>query len=69
MDGRHLRAPGSVQSEAERLAAVRAYAAWVRNMPPAPVRATPQPAVVPVPENPPVRGVIPPFPGRRIGGR
>ncbi len=57
------------RSERERLAAVRAYAAWVRDMPPPPVRATPPAAIVPVAENPPIRGVVTPFPGRRIAGR
>jgi len=57
------------RSEVERLAAVRAYAAWVRDMPPPPPRANPAPALVPVAENPPIRGVIRPFPGRRVVGR
>jgi hypothetical protein len=64
-----LRPYDGARSEMERLAAVRAYAAWVRDMPPPPVRTKPQVAVVPIAENPPIRGVIEPFPGRRIAGR
>jgi hypothetical protein len=52
------------QSEFERLEAVRAYADWVRNMPPPPPRKTRPAAIVPVPELPPRRGVVVPFPGR-----
>lgn len=64
-----LRPYDGARSDAERLRAVRAYAAWVRDMPPPPPRASPPPTLVPVAENPPIRGVIKPFPGRRIGGR
>jgi len=55
-------------SEFERLQAVRAYAAWVRNIPPPPPRPARGPVVIPVPEVPPVRGVVAPFPGRRMAG-
>ncbi len=54
-------------SEIERLAEARAYAAWVRDMPPAPHRAAVAPPVVPMPEVPPIRGIVLPFPGRRLG--
>jgi hypothetical protein len=62
-----LRPFDAARSEAERLRAVRAYAAWVRDMPPPPHRPNPPPTMVPVAENPPIRGVVRPFPGRRFG--
>jgi hypothetical protein len=61
-----LRPYREAMSEFERLQAVRAYAEWVRNPPPAPVREKAGPALVPEAELPPIRGVIGPFPGRRI---
>ena len=59
----------SATSELERLEAVRAYTAWVRNMPPAPARRRGAgPSVVPTPVVPPVRGTVFPYPGRRLLG-
>jgi hypothetical protein len=57
-------------NEMERLEAVRAYAAWVRNMPPAPVRprSASGASVVPTPVLPPVRGAVRAYPGRRLLG-
>ena len=57
-------------AEADTLEQTRAYVAWVRNMPPPPVRPRPLPAIPGVPVAPPVRGVLRPFPGRRrMAGR
>jgi len=64
-----LRHHRQAMSEIERLRAVRAYATWVRNMPPAPPRPGRGPVLVALPERPPVRGTIVPFPGRRIADR
>ncbi len=61
-----LRDHRQAMSEIERLRAVRAYAAWVHNIPPAPPRPDRAPVLVPVPERPPVRGPIVHFPGHRI---
>jgi hypothetical protein len=55
-------------SEMERLEAVRAYAAWVRNIPPGPARPRPGKSIVAVPVVPPVRGTVRPYPGRRLLG-
>lgn len=55
-------------SELERLRAVQAYAAWVRNMPPPPPRRRPATPITPVPVKPPVRGTVFPYPGRRLLG-
>jgi hypothetical protein len=63
-----LRSYQHALSEMERLEAVRAYNAWVRDMPPAPLRPRPGPAVKPTPVVPPVRGVVAPYPGRRMAG-
>jgi len=57
-------------SETEKLEAVRAYTAWVRNTPPPPARPTARPPIVPTPVLPPQRGGPGPYPGRRrIAGR
>jgi hypothetical protein len=56
------------ESEIEGPEAVRAYAAWVRNMPPPPPRPRAGPAIKVPPVVPPVRGVVAPYPGRRMAG-
>jgi hypothetical protein len=55
-------------SEWERLAAVRSYAAWVRYPPEPPVRPARPPSEIPVPVIPPLGGRSVPFPGRRMVG-
>jgi hypothetical protein len=55
-------------AEMERLEAVQAYAAWVRNMPSPPPRPYPGPALRPTPERPVVLGGPGPYPGRRFLG-
>jgi hypothetical protein len=55
------------RSEFERLEAMRAYTAWVRDMPPAPPRKRAGPVMVPTAVIPVIGGHAP-FPGRRMAG-
>lgn len=65
--GRHQR---RAMADAEREQARRAYATWVRNIPPPPSRVAVLPPALPRPAPPPARGgVVIPFPRRANSAR